>query len=311
MRKVQSSEKQGRAIDELCKRYENRGTNYDRSPEYAEQKTREIATRAIAPKSYKISHSDAEHLHKYKNGVSTKGKYMTDGDFADYYKANREYTPESSVELDTAILLQRIDRARYKKENMKMHTEKNDIKAKLIAEAERSNPKSNSEPRKRKPSSKPSSKTGASQKSSRVKEVAKTAAKTWIPLEERNSEKIVEGKKTKLPKTILLAIAIITLSLLLIIGSMVLLGSAKNERNELKDEIATLDAEISELRNDLNKKNNNADIEIFAKESLGMIKQEHVKAEYIKSNKIDVMSKDKEDKMSFGSLLEWIFQQLK
>ncbi len=307
MKKVQSSKNQDRVIDELCKRYENRGTNYDRSPAYAEQKTREIATRAIAPKSYKISNDGAKHLHEYKNGVSKKGNYMTDGDFADYYKANREYTPESNAELDTVILLQRIDRARYKKENMKMHTEKNDIKAKLKAEAERSNPKGKSKQMKN-TNSKTGKNVNALSKNAKIKEVAKTAAKTWIPIDERNKEKIVEGKKSKFPKGIVLAIALITMSLMLIIGSIVLLGSAKSEQNELKDEISLLDAEIAELKNDLDKKNIDADIEIFAKESLGMIKQEHVNAEYIKTNKTDGMSKDEENKMSFGLILDWIFQ---
>ena len=130
-------------------------------------------------------------------------------------------------------------------------------------------------------------------------------------IEERHNETIIEGKKTKFPKGIALAVLVITISLLLIVSSMVLLGSAKNEKNALKDEIETRDFEISELQTDLDKKNENADIEIFAEEHLGMIKQEHVKVEYIKSNKTDGITKIDIEKISFKSLIQWIFQQFK
>ena len=145
----------------------------------------------------------------------------------------------------------------------------------------------------------------------KIKEISKEAAKTWIPLEERKKERIVQGGKTKLPASLILAILVITISLLMIVASAVLLGSAKNEQNELEDKIAQLEWEISELRTDLNKKNAEAEIEIFAKEELGMIGQEHVNFEYINSNKTDELEKQKAEEVSFSSLIKWIFQQFK
>ena len=145
----------------------------------------------------------------------------------------------------------------------------------------------------------------------KIKEISKEAAKTWIPLEERKKERIVQGGKTKLPASLILAILVITISLLMIVASAVLLGSAKNEQNELEDKIAHLEWEISELRTDLNKKNAEAEIEIFAKEELGMIGQEHVNFEYINSNKTDELEKQKAEEVSFSSLIKWIFQQFK
>ncbi|MBO5716259.1 MAG: hypothetical protein J6S23_07720 [Clostridia bacterium] len=269
MKKVQNSGKSNRAQNELLEHYENRTKSFDNSSAYTEQRAREIASRATAQ------------------------------------KLRREYTPEANVRLDTMVLLDRIDGARYKKDKNKMNTNKNDIKAKLEREAARSNPKSMGAEKKSNP------KKQSESTSSKIKEVAKAAAKTWVPLEERHSETIIEGKKTKLPSGVILAIVVITISLLLIVSSIVLLGSAKNEKNALKNEIAALDFEISELQADLNKKNENADIEIFAEEQLGMIKQEHVKAEYIKSNKTDGILKLDAEKISFKSLLQWIFQQFK
>lgn len=309
MKKVQDATKQDKALNELCKRYEDRGRNYNDSPEYAEQETREILTRSVAPKSYKISGGNVSNLHKYKNGVAGGRKYMTEGDFANYYKATREYTPEANVELDTTVLLQKIDRDRYKKNAINTKTEKNDVKAKLRAEANRSNPKG------LKP--KASEKKPTTQKPKRsidkekIKEVAREAARTWIPLEEMHTEKIVEGTKTKIPKNVIFAIIVITVSLMLIVTSAVLLSSARSEQNELKDAIELLDKEIAELETDLNKKNEEADIEIFAEEVLGMIKQEYVNAEYIDSNKTDGVNKEQQEKVSFASLINWIFKQFK
>lgn len=145
----------------------------------------------------------------------------------------------------------------------------------------------------------------------KVKEFIKDAAKTWIPLEERKKEKMVQGGKTKLPASLILAIMVITVSLLMIVSSSVLLGSARNEQNDLEDKIALADKEIAELRTDLDKKNDEAGVESFAKEELGMISQEHVNFEYINSNKTDEFEGEKTEQVSFSSLIRWIFQQFK
>ena len=157
----------------------------------------------------------------------------------------------------------------------------------------------------------PSNNNNSKKTAVRIKEFLLRMAKIWLPVEERKKEKVVQGGKTKFPVTLLLAIAVITFSLFMIVGSSVLLGSAQNEQNELEDKIAKLDLEISELRTDLDKKNSEAGIEKFAKEELGMIGQEHVNFEYINSNKTDELEKQKDEKVSFGSLLRWIFQQVK
>lgn len=275
MKKVQKASNHDKALDELYKRYEERGANYNESPEYTEQKTREIKMRE-----------------------TTRRAHMT----------NREYIPGSNVELDTVVILQDIDRIRYTKKDSMNKNDKKDIKAQLQKQADKTNPKPDKKQVLSKNENLPQNKQG---KTVSIKEVAKEAAKTWIPLNERNEEKIEQGGKTKIPGTLILAIIVITISLLMIVGSAVLLGSAKSEQNELKDQIEMLDFQISELRTDLDRKNADADIEIFAKEELGMISQEHVNFEYINSNKTDELQKEETQKVSFGSLIRWIFQQLK
>ncbi len=278
---------------------------YDRNPSRAPVESREKGSNI---RSYKISSRNATDLRKYKNGVSGKRRFMTEGDFATYYKATREYTPEANVELDTTILLQKIDRARYKKESIPVKTQKNDIKKKLREEADRNNPKKKGYHSERQDVKKTNVSKSAS---SNIKRMAKQAAKEWIPLEERHEERIVEGSKTKLPMGVIFAIIVITVSLLLIVGSSVLLGSARNEQNELKEAIEDLDFEIAELNTELNKRNESIDIEYFAERVLGMIKQEHVTAEYVQSNKTDGVEKHETSRASFASLIQWIFQSRK
>ena len=315
MKKVQNAKGQEKALDELYRRYESRGMTYDHSPEYTEQKSREISARTTAPKSYKMSAGVAADLKQYKNGVAGARRYMTDGDFANYYKASREYAPTSNVELETTILLQKINKAKRNDGNINMKNEKNDIKKKLKAEADKNNPKdlwkkrnemikSSQVKKKAAPVIKPIT-------SDDVKKVAKEAVKTWIPVEERHNEHIVEGTKTKIPTGVILAILAITLSLLMIVGSAVLLGAARREQNDLKDEIENLDFQIGELNTELNKRNEKIDIEFYAQEVLGMINQEHVNAEYINSNKTDGVEKHQVEKVSLASLINWILQNLK
>lgn len=145
----------------------------------------------------------------------------------------------------------------------------------------------------------------------KIKETIRVAAKTWIPLEEKHKENIVEGTKTKLPKRLILAIILITVSLLLIVMSAVVLDTARNKRNALEGSIEDLDAEIAQLETDLNKKNEGIDIEIFAEEVLGMINQEHANSEYIDSNKTDGVEKEEESAPNLASLIKWFFQFLK
>ena len=263
MKKVQNANVQGKVLNELYKRYEDRGMIYDGSPEYAAQKSREIATRTAAPKSYKVSAGNVAHLKKYKNGVSGARRYMTDGDFADYYKAIREYSPQANVELESTILLHKVEK---NNKTYKMKAEKNDIKKKLKAEADRNNPKHLST--KKEAKSEKISDEKCFSTSLDLKKIAKEAAKTWIPLEERHEENIVEGIKTKIPTRVILAIFAITISLLMIVASTVLLSSAQREQNNLKEDIEALDFQISELKTQLNKKNEDIDIEFFAEEVL-------------------------------------------
>ena len=313
MKQVQNVANNDSTLKELCERYENRGKNYSRSRESTEQKSREISTRTRAPKSYKVS--GGENLHQYKSGVSGSKRYMTDSDFDRYYKSRRDYVANSSVKLDLDMELSKVDRDRYNqnKHYTKASQGKNDVKSKLKREAAINNPrkkevaKPNSKP---KPKPNPKTSQNSKDNSQKIKQTVKKAAKEWVPVREVAQERIVEGGKSQIPIGTIITIAVIAISLLLILGSTVLLGSAKSRCNELENSIYELDLKIDELESELDKKNADADIEVFAIEELGMISQEHVRVEYINNNKTDeVVENGKSSTLT--SLIEWFFPFLK
>lgn len=140
MKQVQNASFDNRAIEELCRRYRDRGMNYSCARESAEQEENEICSRTVAPRSYKTSSEAAYEKYKYKNGVENGRRYMTEGDFVNFYRATREYAPTYDDRLDTAVILDNIDRKRYKKP-VPDKVVKKDVKAQLKIEAQKANPK--------------------------------------------------------------------------------------------------------------------------------------------------------------------------
>lgn len=314
MKQVQNGASNKGALDELHRRNEHRTEAFDRSPEFAEQRMRELASRSLASKTYKVSSVEFSELQKYKNGVSGKGAYMTEHDFANRYRAKRQYIPEAKVEIDSIMVLNKIEEDRYKKTKARpkrqAESKKTQIpsnKAKSTAPGVKNEKGANRKMPMPKANAKPNSK---SENPSKFKEAAREAAKTWIPLEERHREKVVQGTPTKLPKDVIFAILVIAVSLLLIVGSAVLLGSAKREQSELENMISKLDSQISELEDELERKNAYADIEIYANEH-GMISKEHISVEYINSNKTDSVESTNSDSFSLSTLIKWFFGNLK
>ena len=294
------------ALDELTKRNVKRGMNYHNGPEYAEHESREISRRTLAQK-VGAKQRDASSTDEYKSGLINGRRYMTDDDFADYYRSSREEAPIKNAHADTSVVLQKVDRERHeiKERRIRATSEKKDVRAELKRAADRVNPKQQGE------SIKSSSKPKESNAKSKLAKEVKVAAKAWIPVDEMMNEEVREGKKEKLPLNVIFAIVLVTVSLLLIVGSMVLLATAKQERGQLQNEIELLDQKIEQLQSDLDKKNEEADIEIFAKEELGMISQEHINAEYINTNKTDGVNKNEPSSHTLSSLISWFFAFLK
>ena len=120
MSKVQNGAKNDRALDELCKWYEGRGVNRGADP----KKT-------------------GSHAASIPEGTPAQQKYVSSGDFVDYYNNCRDYTPEPNVQFDTTVVLQKMEREGYeknKKNEAQVHksTYRDDMKERLLSEARES-----------------------------------------------------------------------------------------------------------------------------------------------------------------------------
>lgn len=305
MNKVQNSAKNDKALDELCKRYEGRSAN--RGANSKKSGNTEQGTKAPLASQKPIS----------------------GGEFVDYYNNYRDYTPEPNVQFDTTVVLQKIEREKYEKskrsETQAPASSKEGVKEKLISEAKESSKDigktvtlvQNGTERKitKTPDGylireKKNGIVGYTEQKPKptAKEVAKRASAEWIPLDERKKEKCIEGKRTKLPISLIFAIITICLALMLIVGSSVLLATARAEQNGLKGEIETLGATQKLLSEELEKKNKDADIDSFAKDVLGMINEDYVSVKYIKSDNEDGLDVHEQEKTGgWSSFVKWIF----
>lgn len=225
MKKVQNSAFKDSAYDELCERYENRARTYSKSPESAELKSREILTRATAPKSYKVLKSSLNERNKYKNGVEGNERFMTESDFANYYRANRDYTPSSNIEDDSTSSLQAIENKRYRRNTPEPQAAEKGVKNKLLREANIVNPKAapkKAVPKKEDKSDRKKEKSGvAPSNKPRVND-----AKKEKPIKKEVPKRIKEEEERKIPIGALAALGVIGISILLIIISTIILSLA-------------------------------------------------------------------------------------
>lgn len=307
MSKVQNGAKNDRALDELCKRYEGRS-----------------ASRSANSKN------PSDQTAKLPKVMPDKQKYVSSGDFVDYYNNCRDYTPEPNVQFDTTVVLQKMEREGYEKNKkaeaqVRKSSYRDDVKEKLLSEARESSrevgktitllqggaeKKITKTPDGYLIREKKNGIVGYTEQKPKptTKEVVKKAAEEWIPLEERKKEKCIEGRETKIPVTLILAIITIFLALMVIVGSSVLLATAKAERNAIESEIEALTAAEKLLSEELDRKNEDADIDSFAKDVLGMINEDYVSVKYIKSDKEDGLDVHREEETGgFSSFIKSIF----
>lgn len=193
------------ALDKLCARYEDRGRSYySGAKESGEQEMCEIRSRTLSPSSYRLSLNDS---------TRTVRKNMTDGDFVDYCTSSRDRMPTHDTETDTRLVLDRIDRERYKKVSPKQtKTKKTDVGATLRKRA-------GGDLRVKPDAPRPVSKKGSGESAGMAKKAHDTTEKAPKRAERARSE------RKKLPMTALIAIGAVCASLILIIISIILLFS--------------------------------------------------------------------------------------
>ena len=137
----------------------------------------------------------------------------------------------------------------------------------------------------------------------KTRSALKNLAVEWFPVERKEGR--TEGKRFKLPATVLSGIAVFTISLGLIVSGSVMLGSASGKVGKTQATIRRLEAEQVELEATLDLK---YDAEQIAKDakSLGMIDRKYADNEYLAANgeeKIITPEEQKPENVGLATLL--------
>lgn len=234
-----------RCICELRARYKGRGiANSIGAGESAQQRIADNAP--AANESYVLFDSRTNIADSYRSGVYNGSKYMTSDDFVRYFKTRRAfYMPEAvrakqEAEEAAVVVPQKKAFGRGRRESGKQDSKEGHLSGLISA----------------------------------VKEIVKE----WLPIEA--GEFKLQWKLTRLPVAAMSALAVFTISLGLIVGGSVMIGSASGELGGLNSEIASLEAAQTELESKLSMKYDINQLKNEA-EAMGMIKMGHADNQYI------------------------------
>ena len=256
-----------RCIAELRTRYRGRAVSSSVKDEAAVNDDKSALT-----ESYILFDSRSKIADTYRSGEYNGSKYMTSEDFVRYFRSRRAFYMPSAQKAQEA----KAEEA----ENASVPQRKNGASPASPAES--------------------GSKEGHIE---RLLSVAKSLFVKWFPIE--RSEGRSEGARSKFPVPVLAGIAVFAISMSLIVSGSVMVGDATAIVGKLDSEIATLEAEKSDLEGKLDLKYTVEEIEKDAK-TLGMVKREYADSEYVTikdDDEINIYDDGKEENISLASLL--------
>ena len=238
-----------RCLEELRRRYRDRGVSINVKGQVASQTTKEEGTRAMAPEAYVLFDADSKIADCYRSGVYCGSKYMTSDDFVRYFKNRRAfYKPFVKEELINAS-----------EGNFAVPPRRSAaMSGQILSES-----------------------NGKEGHLAQARSALKNLAVEWFPVEKKEGR--TEGKKFRLPASALSAIAVFAISLGLIVSGSVMMGNASGELGKTQATIQKLEAEQMELEGQLDLKYNAEEIAEEAK-SLGMIARKYAENEYLTLN---------------------------
>ncbi|MBQ5633952.1 MAG: hypothetical protein IIV11_03615 [Clostridia bacterium] len=256
-----------RCIAELRTRYRGRAVSSSVKDEAAVNDDKSALT-----ESYILFDSRSKIADTYRSGEYNGSKYMTSEDFVRYFRSRRAFYMPSAQKAQEA----KAEEA----ENASVPQRKNGASPASPAES--------------------GSKEGHIE---RLLSVAKSLFVKWFPIE--RSEGRSEGARSKFPVPVLAGIAVFAISMSLIVSGSVMVGDATAIVGKLDSEIATLEAEKSDLEGKLDLKYTVEQIEEDAR-ALGMVKREYADSEYVtieNDDEINIYDDGKEENISLASLL--------
>lgn len=256
-----------RCIAELRTRYRGRAVSSSVKDEAVVNDDKNAIT-----ESYILFDSRSKIADTYRSGDYNGSKYMTSEDFVRYFRSRRAFYMPSAQKAQEA----KAEEAA----NASVPQRKNGASPASPAES--------------------GSKEGHIE---RLLSVAKSLFVKWFPIE--RSEGRSEGARSKFPVPVLAGIAVFAISMSLIVSGSVMVGDATAIVGKLDSEIATLEAEKSDLEGKLDLKYTVEEIEKDAK-TLGMVKREYADSEYVTikdDDEINIYDDGKEENISLAALL--------
>ncbi len=226
-----------------------------------------------APKAaddYLLFDSKSKIADIYRSGVYNGSKYMTSDDFVRYFKHRREFNmPEAlkrKVE-EVALTESELPTKRITSRGMRESSDSKEGHLKTLISA-------------------------------------LTALKDkWFYIEPTEGRQ--QRGRFRVPVAAMSGLAVFTLSLGLIVGGSVMIGSASGEVGRLNSEISVLEAAEDDLEGKLDLKYNINEIEADVK-GLGMIKREHADNQYIPvegDNEVIVYEENEDKNVGLAALL--------
>ena len=266
-----TNESYNRCLAELRERYRYRGVSSNVKSEMLLVSKQEEASRAAYPISYVLFDAKSKIADSYRSGEYKGSKYMTSDDFVRYFKNRRAfYMPETAKE-------QSIE---AKSENSAVPTRRSAAGRGLVK-----------------------SESGKEGHLAHTASVLKELKDKWFPVEAKEGRE--EHGKFRLPLSAMSGIAVFAVSLGLIVGGSVMLGNATGEVGKLNSKIAALEAQRTEMQNELDLKYNIDEIEEDVT-ALGMIKREYADNEYVTVNEeeqIVIYEDGESENMGLAALL--------
>lgn len=246
-------------INMLCERYKNRGVTSRVRHDAQKQSERQRINISNAPAAYgieymKVSPYDA----KFRTGEYKGQAYMSSDDFANYYRALRDYkTPRQASRTEEeyasieqkAIQKQKETEAGTRSKKAKWLAILHILQAKL-----------------------------AQVRSHLNRQEYKKFSDEWFPADCEENRR--EGKGRKIPKGIIPSLVIVSLSLLMIVTSTVMVSRAEIEVADLEYQIDSREKLRDELLVDIELKNDMLMVKEWAMQN-GMVSGEYVNSKHI------------------------------
>ena len=253
-----------RCLAELRARYQGRGVARNAQNELAAELQKEAATREGLAGNYVLFDSRSRIADFYRSGEYNGSKYMTSDDFVRYFKSRRNsYMPKALQEREAQVA--KNTAVPQKKTARGLVSSDSDSKEGHIQTL-----------------------------STAIVEFCKK----WFPMESKEGRQ--EGLRFRIPASVLAGMAVFTISLGLIVGGSVMIGSASGEIGRQNSAIATLEAEKLDLEGKLDLKYDLNDVKNDAEE-LGMIKRHYADHEYLSVNdREEIVLHEEEEEKGLG-----------